>query len=193
MCISAVVEVPKQGGAIGYHHCKSLAPVGDAFLGICLSAASKLLVRRGLLGMPLPVAIEMMFFDCACSQRCWTIDSARAPKLSPQKIDKLPARHRHQAVPLSVVPDHMIRCEILRYTLKDRYFATEITSLRKLHVFFQAYPSLPATLILSVNSGFTRGLCSSATVLMHAAAGSPDPVKLPSQYSLPGNEFPSHA
>lgn len=48
------------------------------------------------------------------------------------------------------------------------------------------------TLIRSVN-GFTRGLCNSPIVLIHAAAGSPDADTFPFQYSLPGKAFPSHA
>lgn len=51
----------------------------------------------------------------------------------------------------------------------------------------------PATLILLVNASLTSGLCSSPTVLIHAAAGSPDPARLPCQYSFPGNAFPSQA
>ena len=79
---------------------------------------------------------------------------------------------------------------IPRYHGLDHAFAGQ---QNKAYNIVQAYPSVPATLILPVNSGLTKGLCSSATVLIHAAAGSPDPVRLPNQYSFPGNAFPSQA
>lgn len=41
--------------------------------------------------------------------------------------------------------------------------------------------------------GFSSGLCSSLMVLMQAAAGSPDALSAPSQYSLPGKALPSQA
>ena len=36
-----------------------------------------------------------------------------------------------------------------------------------------------------------HGFCSSLIVEQHAAAGSPEALRLPNQYSLPGKEFPS--
>jgi hypothetical protein len=46
-------------------------------------------------------------------------------------------------------------------------------------------------LLHSKAPSLTQGFCSSATVEQQAAAGSPDPLRLPSQYSFPGKEFPS--
>jgi hypothetical protein len=41
--------------------------------------------------------------------------------------------------------------------------------------------------------GLMSGFCNSAIVEQQAAAGSPEAVSIPAQYSLPGYEFPSHA